>query len=287
MAVPITIITGFLGSGKTTLLQNLLRKSTKKLAILMNEFGAVDIDAKIIRGKNVNIIELAGGCVCCSMAGEFEAAVREILEKYSPDHIVVETTGVAEPDALALDVQSLPGVELDAIICIADADSLVKFPSIGHTSRKQIEIADLILLNKTDLVEDSDIKEIIKKLEKLNKKAEIIPVQNCEIEPELVLGLEVGEREIEKPKIHAPEFVSYVYENSAMNDRAVEEFVITVDAIRIKGFVYNKKETFLFNCVNGRCSVEGFDNLKKTQLVFIGRKLDNEKIKAGLDKCKI
>ncbi|HLD85674.1 MAG TPA: GTP-binding protein, partial [archaeon] len=208
MAVPITIITGFLGSGKTTLLQNLLRKSTKKLAILMNEFGAVDIDAKIIRGKNVNIIELAGGCVCCSMAGEFEAAVREILEKYSPDHIVVETTGVAEPDALALDVQSLPGVELDAIICIADADSLVKFPSIGHTSRKQIEIADLILLNKTDLVEDSDIKEIIKKLEKLNKKAEIIPVQNCEIEPELVLGLEVGEREIEKPKIHAPEFVS-------------------------------------------------------------------------------
>src|SRR3989338_5468738 len=94
MAVPITIITGFLGSGKTTLLQNLLRKSTKKIAILMNEFGAVDIDAKIIKGKNVNVIELAGGCVCCSLAGEFEVAIKEILKKYNPDQIVIETTGV-------------------------------------------------------------------------------------------------------------------------------------------------------------------------------------------------
>src|SRR5437899_7907439 len=102
---PITVITGPLGSGKTTLLRHVLNSVSKKLAIVMNEFGEIAIDSKIIEGKNVRIAELAGGCVCCSLAGEFEAAVDEIIDRVDPEHIVLETTGVAEPGALTLDIE--------------------------------------------------------------------------------------------------------------------------------------------------------------------------------------
>jgi hypothetical protein len=87
---PITIITGPLGSRKTTLLRHLLDSTPRRLAIVMNEFGEVGIDTKIIEGRNIRIAELAGGCVCCSLIGEFEAAVNELLDRVHPEHIVVE-----------------------------------------------------------------------------------------------------------------------------------------------------------------------------------------------------
>src|SRR5881296_4330602 len=102
---PITLVTGPLGSGKTTLLRHILRTRPAKIAIVMNEFGEIAIDTKVIEGKNVRIAELGGGCVCCSLIGEFEAAVNEIIEAVAPDNIVLETTGVAEPGALAFDIE--------------------------------------------------------------------------------------------------------------------------------------------------------------------------------------
>src|SRR5438876_439898 len=101
----ITLVTGPLGSAKTTLLRHILATRPAKIAIVMNEFGEIAIDTKVIEGKNVRIAELGGGCVCCSLLGEFEAAVKEIIEKIDPDVIVVDTTGVAEPEALAFNIQ--------------------------------------------------------------------------------------------------------------------------------------------------------------------------------------
>src|SRR6266446_4072225 len=125
---PITLITGPLGSGKTTLLRHILATKAAKIAIVMNEFGEIAIDTKVIEGKNVRIAELGGGCVCCSLLGEFEAAVKEIIEKIDPDIIVVETTGVAEPEALAFNIQeALPQCRTDGIVSVADADGLVRF----------------------------------------------------------------------------------------------------------------------------------------------------------------
>src|SRR5262245_993693 len=150
---PITLITGPLGSGKTTLLRHLLEVIPPKLAILMNEFGEIAIDSQIIEGQNIRLAELGGGCVCCSLLGEFEAAVTEILDTVCPDRIIVETTGVAEPDALVFDIQeSLPRLRLDGVVTVADADAMVRYPRLGHTGRVQIEAADIILLNKVDLV---------------------------------------------------------------------------------------------------------------------------------------
>src|SRR5262245_9889312 len=123
--VPLTLITGFLGSGKTTLCRHILTSVDKKIAFLINEFGEIAIDSLVIQGTNILMTELAGGCVCCSLIGEFEAAIEEILARATPDLIVVETTGIAEPDALVIGVQeNLPGVRLDGVITICDADSM-------------------------------------------------------------------------------------------------------------------------------------------------------------------
>src|SRR5918994_5693504 len=123
---PLTIITGPLGSGKTTLLRHIVATVPQRLAILMNEFGEIAIDSKIVEGKNVQMAELGGGCVCCALIGEFEAAIEEILATIAPDLIVVETTGVAEPDALLVDIQEhLTAVRLDGVVTVADADGLV------------------------------------------------------------------------------------------------------------------------------------------------------------------
>src|SRR5438045_9525273 len=102
LRTPITLITGPHGSGNTTCLRHILATHPAKIAIVMNEFGEIAIDAKVIEGKNVRIAELGGGCVCCSLLGEFEAAVNEIIEKIAPERLVVQTTGLAEPEALVV-----------------------------------------------------------------------------------------------------------------------------------------------------------------------------------------
>lgn len=296
---PVTVITGFLGAGKTTLLRHLLKHSHKKLAIIMNEFGEVAIDSKIIKGKNVNIAELSGGCVCCSLSGEFEAAVKELIEKYQPEQIVVETTGVAEPDALALDIQSMDMLRLDAVVCIVDAEAMLKYPNIGHTTQKQIEIADLILMNKIDLVDNKDRPAIEKKIKSINKAAEIMPVVNCKIEPYFILGLEIENKEIKKEKMHemkkridtygVHEYESFVYKGKKMDlDKAVQ-FITNVGVLRVKGFINTGKETHLINCVNGRCTMEKwlYDNKKKSEFVFIDKKLDKKLLEQQLKKCEV
>src|ERR671936_3217469 len=166
---PITVITGALGSGKTTLLRHLLDSVPQKIAILMNEFGEIAIDSQIIEGKNIRIAELGGGCVCCSLLGEFEAAVVEVIEKVVPEMIIVETTGLAEPEALVFNIQeALPECRLDGVVSVIDADMLVRFQELGHTTRLQIEGADILLLNKIDLITPQQIEPLETKLREIN-----------------------------------------------------------------------------------------------------------------------
>ncbi|HIK28348.1 MAG: GTP-binding protein [Oscillatoriaceae bacterium SKW80] len=288
---PLTIITGPLGSGKTTLLRHILDSFPKKIAILMNEFGEIAIDSKIIAGKNVQMAELGGGCVCCSLLGEFEAAVNEILDTIAPDNLIIETTGVAEPDALVFDAQeNLPKVRLDGVITVIDADAIVKYPSVGHTTRTQIEAADAILLNKIDLVSESELEEIAQKLQKFNKTAEIFPTIRCQVDTELLFG--IGREKIEQPPhhIHQPEFESFVYTSSAISERTrFEEFAnnIPSNIYRAKGFIRFSDGIYLFNFVAGRWDLEQFQQ-QATELVFIGKqaKQRQAEIIEQLKKCE-
>lgn len=289
---PITLIIGPLGSGKTTLLRHILATHPAKIAIVMNEFGEIAIDTRVIEGKNVRIAELGGGCVCCSLIGEFESAVNEIIEKIKPERIVVETTGLAEPEALVFNIQeALPQCRLDGVVSIVDADMLVRFPEIGHTTRLQIEGADILLLNKVDLVEPAQIEGLESKLREINPTAAIIRTERCRIDPELLFGIS-RERSVEAPKHqHQPEFESFAFRSGKIFSRdCFEAFAarLPADVIRAKGFVRFVDGTQLFNFVAGRWELEAFDT-DRTELVFIGKEIavEKESILRGLDECVI
>src|SRR5438477_11093206 len=190
LRTPITLITGPLGSGKTTLLRHILAAQPGKMVIVRNEFGEIAIDSKVVEGKNVRIAELGGGCVCCSLIGEFESAVNEIIERVEPEIIIVETTGLAEPEALVFDIQeALPQCRLDGVVSVIDADMLIRFPEIGHTTRLQIEGGDILLLNKIDLVEPAQIEPLETKLREINPTAAIIRAERSRVDPEILFGL--------------------------------------------------------------------------------------------------
>jgi len=289
---PITLVTGPLGSGKTTLLRHILATRAAKMAIVMNEFGEIAIDSKVIEGTNVRIAELGGGCVCCSLLGEFEAAVTEIIKKVAPEIIVVETTGLAEPEALVFNIQeALPQCRLDGVVSVIDADMLVRFPELGHTTRLQIEGADILLLNKIDLVDAKQIEPLETKLRGINPTATIVRTERCRIDPELLFGIG-RERNIAPPRHeHQPEFESFIFGSDKTFSRdCFEHFAEALPAsvLRAKGFVRFADGAHLFNFVAGRWELEQFET-HRTELVFIGKNVAQEKktILGALKKCEV
>ena len=291
MRTPITLITGPLGSVKTTLLRHILATERTKIAIVMNEFGEIAIDTKVIEGKNVRIAELGGGCVCCSLLGEFETAVNEIIEKIAPERIVVETTGLAEPEALVFNIkEALPQCRLDGVVSVIDADMLIRFPELGHTTRLQIEDADILLLNKIDLVEQGQIEPLETKLREINPTAAIVRTERCRIDPELLFGIGTDRKIARSQHKHQLEFESFAFTSGKIFSRdCFEGFAdaLPTSAVRAKGFIRLVNGGHLFNFVAGRWELEPFE-CERTDLVFIGRKITAEKemILSALKKCE-
>ena len=229
----------------------------------------------------------------------FEAAVNEIIEKIAPERIVVETTGLAEPEALMFNIQeALPQCRLDGVVSVIDADMLIRFPELGHTTRLQIEGADILLLNKIDLVEPEQIKPLETKLREINPIAAIVRTERCRIDPELLFG--VGrERKIAAAEPgspipatahrHQPEFESFAFTSSKIFSRdCFEDFAngLPAGVVRAKGFIRFADGAQLFNFVAGRWELEPFE-FDRTELVFIGRKIamEKEEIIDALNKC--
>lgn len=292
MRTPITLVTGPLGSGKTTLLRHILATRPAKIAIVMNEFGEIAIDTKVIEGKNVRIAELDGGCVCCSLLGEFEAAVNEIIEKVAAEMIIVETTGLAEPEALVFNIQeALPQCRLDGVVSVIDADMLIRFPELGHSTRLQIEGADILLLNKIDLVKPEQIEPLEVKLREINPTAAMVRTRRCRIDPGVLFGIpRPRERKATPPEhMHQPEFESFTFTSDQTFSRdCFERFAdrLPQNVYRAKGFVRFENSSQLLNFVAGRWDLEPFESAE-TQLVFIGKGIAAEKsaILHALDQC--
>lgn len=294
MRTPMTIVTGPLGSGKTTLLRHILSTATRRIAVIMNEFGEIAIDSKIVEGKAIRIAELAGGCVCCSLAGEFEAAVTELIQTVAPEHMVVETTGVAEPDGLILNVEdNLPQIRLDGVVVVADADGVVRFPQLGRTEQMQLESADIVLINKIDLVPAEQLAQVEEKIQRLNRRAIRLRTVRCQIEPAVLFGLEAAHPPV-RPAIssHAPKVEVVTFTTDRQLDRARFERDLAAHlppaVYRAKGFVYFSDGGALFNAVAGRWELEPWD-VKQTELVFIGQGITTlkDELLSRLHACEI
>lgn len=192
MKLPVTVIGGYLGAGKTTLVNHLLRHADgKRLAVLVNEFGALPIDQDLIEAQDDNIISIAGGCVCCSYGNDLVQAMIDLTKlDPMPDHVLLEASGVAMPGAIAGSISLLPNYQLDGVIVLADAETIRKQAAdeyVGDTIERQLIDADIVLLNKTDLLPKDAVTETVKWLETKTNSSAIVTTRHSAVSIDVLL----------------------------------------------------------------------------------------------------
>lgn len=192
--LPLVVLGGYLGAGKTTLLNHLLRHAGgRRIAVLVNDFGEINIDAELIEGQDGQTLSLAGGCVCCTFGADLVGTLAGLAQRTPrPDIAVIELSGVALPGAVMRTARLAPGIAVQACVVLADATDigrLVADPYVGDTVRQQLADADLVLLTKTDSLTRSDpaVEEIASRLRPLASRARLIADQVDELPVEVVL----------------------------------------------------------------------------------------------------
>jgi G3E family GTPase len=191
--IPVTLIGGYLGAGKTTLVNHLLReRGGRRIAVLVNDFGELSIDDELIEARDATLLRLAGGCVCCSFGSDLMAALLQLRDmQAAPEHILVETSGVALPGAVARMLGLLQGLQLDAVLVLADAETLRERAAdryVGELVQQQLQEADLIALNKTDLVPPGQVDALRGWLGELAPQARVVACRQSQLGPALLLG---------------------------------------------------------------------------------------------------
>ena len=192
--IPVTVLTGYLGAGKTTLLNRILSEPHgKKYAVIVNEFGEIGIDNELVVGADEEIFEMNNGCICCTVRGDLIRIIEGLMRRKGKfDAIIVETTGLADPAAVAqtffVDENVGRRTKLDAVVTVADAKWLKERLKDAPEAKNQIAFADVILINKTDLVTDAELREVEARIRGINPYAKLHRTQRTQIPLQEVLG---------------------------------------------------------------------------------------------------
>ena len=194
--LPVTLIGGYLGAGKTSLLNHLLTHAGgERIAVLVNDFGALGLDAALVARRDADTVTLTNGCVCCSIADDFGAALdAQVRAGEPPERIVVETSGVAEPAKTARYASAWPGVRLDAVLTVVDLETIrtqAKDRFVGDLVVRQIESADLIIANKSDRVEVPARRSTAQWLARRAPRTALVETSHGRVDPAIVLGVDV------------------------------------------------------------------------------------------------
>ncbi len=196
-ATPVTILTGFLGAGKTTLLNRILNGSHGlRVAVLVNDFGSINIDAELIVGVEDNAISLSNGCVCCNLRDDLVETIEMVINRpENPEYILLEASGVADPSGIALTF-AIPTfrdrIRLDSIISIVDADQVFAYPEypyVAFLKLRQIGFSDMVVLNKVDLVDEIQLQKVRDWINSRMKRVRIIETVQCDVPLEILLAV--------------------------------------------------------------------------------------------------
>ena len=334
--IPVTVLTGYLGAGKTTLLNRILSEPHgKKYAVIVNEFGEIGIDNELVVNADEEVFEMNNGCICCTVRGDLVRIIDGLMRRKGKfDAIIVETTGLADPAPVAqtffMDEAVGAKTKLDAVITVADARWLKDRLKDAPEAKNQIAFADVILLNKTDLVSEAELAEIEARIRGINPYARLHRTQRANIALDEVLGrnafdldrildiepafLEVDGHDHDHHHDHGHDHhhhhgglkhyhdedmqsISIKTDKPLNPDKFfpwVQDLVATEgkDILRCKGILSFKDdpERFVFQGVH--MILDGdhqrawkADEKRDSRLVFIGRKLPEDKIRKGFESC--
>ncbi len=320
--IPVTIVTGFLGAGKTTLLNFLIKEfSEKKFAVIENEFGEINIDSELIVSKDNEIFELSNGCICCVLNDDLINLLYELLDsKKEFNHLIIETTGMADPGAVALNFITDFGIQqkyrLDGMVALADAHNLKQQLEEVEEVAKQLAVADLILLNKVSSVTPESLVELKITIRNINQAAKLYTCDFSAPKGVNLLNLKafsakfvldtdfenyepvsIMKKGLEKEHTHSDiSSISIVMKGKLhpiIFDNWITLMLFSSSIYRIKGVLnmetFDKK--YIFQAVGsqfvGELGPEWKDEERVNKIVFIGKKLNRKIIEEGFAKCML
>ena len=314
--VPVTVLTGYLGASKTTLLNRILSEQHgKKYAVIVNEFGELGVDNDLVVNADEEVFEMNNGCICCTVRGDLIRIIEGLMKRKDKfDGILVETTGLADPGPVAqtffTDDDVKARTRLDAIVTVVDAKHFLGQLEQGDEAEEQVAFADVILLNKTDLVSEGDLKKVEDKIHSINRYARIHRTQKSKIELDAIL--DKGAFDLKRILEFEPDFLHSGHSHdhgdevaslSFSSERPVDPDKFQKwmgallqlkgqDILRSKGIlaIDGAPKRYVYQGVHMMMDADWGTPWKDSEkraskLVFIGRNLDGENLKRGFEDC--